>query len=462
MVQPSSSAAPKGRDDTHGFTWPLAQFAHQIRWGDLPSAVQHEAVRAFVNWVGCVYGGASHPATRSAMSALGELSATGKSTALGHARKMDPLDATLVNGLAASANAYDDTHLSTIAHPTAPTAAALLAHAELHRVSGPDFLLALIISNEIQSRLSCALTVPPASCQLGFYMTGLTGAPGVAAGVGRSMGLSQQQLVWAIGIGATQGAGFRATHGTMCGGFVPANAGRSGLLAARFAAANFTCHEDALGGPNGFLQVFGQPPNPAALTDRLGERYECMNVAAKPYPAGCLVHPLIEACLQLVESEAFSSDDVARIELEVSKLGLGLTGKREPQHAYDAQVSIFHWAAAVIHSRRAALEEASDTCVLNPAVIELRKRVVATVADDLQADSARVAIVLRDGRRLKAEVGPCLGSAARPMTDEQVEAKFLAQTEPVLGAERAYQLVRHCWDLPSADDVGRAAPGFWG
>lgn len=462
MVHPSSTGASGGKDDAQGYTRPLARFAHQTRWSDLPNAVQHEAVRAFVNWVGCVYGGVSHPATGSAMGALGELSSSGKCTVLGHPRRRDPLDATLLNGLAASANAYDDTHLSTIAHPTAPTAAALLAHAELHRVSGPDFLLALVLSNEIQSRLSCALTVAPASCQLGFYMTGLTGAPGVAAGVGRLMGLSEQQIVWAIGIGATQGGGFRATHGTMCGGFVPANAGRSGLLAAHLAAGNFTCHEDSLAGANGFLQVFGQPSNPEALTDRLGEHYECMNVAAKPYPAGCLVHPSIEACLQVVDSEAFSSHDVERIELEVSKLGLGLTGKREPEHAYDAQVSIYHWAAAAIYSRRAGLEEASDECVLNPAVVALRKRITATVADDLEADAARVAILLRDGRRLEATVGPCLGSAWRPMTDEQIEAKFLAQTEPILGAERARQLVRHCWDLPATHDVGRAAPGCWG
>lgn len=462
MVQSSSAAATRDITGDQDYTRRLARFAHDLRWSDLPAAVQHEAVRAFVNWVGCVYGGASHPATRSAMTALGELSTSGRCTVLGHGRRLDPMNAALINGLAASANAWDDTHLSTIAHPTAPTVAALLSHAELQPVSGQDFLLALILANEVQCRLSCALAVAPASCHLGFYMTGLTGAPGVAVGVGKLMGLSEQQLVWAMGIGATQGAGFRATHGTMCGGFVPANAGRNGLLAAQLAANDFTCHDDALAAPNGFLQVFAQPSNPTALTERLGEHYECMNVAAKPFPAGCLIHPSIEACLQLVDSQTFTSDDVERIELQVNRLGLGLTGKSEPRHAYDAQVSVYHWAAAVIHHRRAGLQEASDECVHDQAVAALRKRVIVEVAADLAADAARAAIVLRDGRRLETAVRACLGSAQRPMSDEQIEAKFLIQTEPVLGVARARELVRHCWNLPATVDVGRAAPGFWG
>ncbi len=440
----------------------LAQYVHQSRWSDLPEPVRHEAVRAFVNWVGCAFGGATHSAVSSALAAVRELSTSSQCSVLGSAQRLDPLNAALINGLSASAYAFDDTHLSSIGHPTAPTAAALLAYAELHPVAGPDFLHALIIANEVQCRLSCALAVPPAQVHVGLYMTGLVGAIGVAAGIGKLMGLSEQQLVWAMGIGATQGGGFRATHASMCSGFIPANAGRNGFFAALLAAKNFTCTEDALGTTNGFLQVFGNPPNIEALTDRLGQHYECMNVAAKPFPAGCFIHPSIEACLDLVQSHDFESSEVERIELHVYKLGIGLTGKSEPRHGYDSQVSVYHWAAAVLHHRRAGLGEASDECVNDPAVIALRKRVHVTVCDDLQADEARAAVILRDGRRFETLVRPCLGSAQRPMTDSQIEAKLVEQASPLLGAQRAGGLARQCWNLRAAPDVRRAGPGFWG
>lgn len=104
------------------------------------------------------------------------------------------LGAALLNGLSVSAHAFDDAHLETVAHPGAPTVAALLAHAEQYPVSGVDFLHALVLSCEVQCRLACALAVAPASCDLGWYMTGVTGAVGVAAGVGKLMGLSERQL----------------------------------------------------------------------------------------------------------------------------------------------------------------------------------------------------------------------------------------------------------------------------
>jgi 2-methylcitrate dehydratase PrpD len=448
----------------HGllYTQELARFVSQANWSDLLVPVQHEAVRSFVNWVGCAFGGCSHPAIDSASKALGDLSGSGQCTVLGRGLRMAPLDAALLNGLSASAYAFDDTHLQTVAHPTAPTVAALLAYAELHPVSGPDFLHALILSNEVQCRLSCAMVVPPAASHLGLYMTGLTGAAGVAAGVGKLMGLSERQLAWAIGIGAMQGAGFRASHGNMCGGFVPAIAGRNGLMAAQLAANNFTCHDDTLAAKNGFLDVYSDPPNFSALTERLGEHYECMNVVAKPFPAGIFTHPSIDACLHLVEAHRFNSSDIERVDVHVHELCVGLTGKREPQHAYDAQVSVYHWVAAVLFHRHAGLKQASDACVQDQRVVALRNRVAVKVGKGLLADEARVIVTLRDGRQLESSISPCVGSARRPMSDEQINAKLIAQTTDLLGVERANRLAEHCWGLLKTSDVQRAAPGFWG
>jgi 2-methylcitrate dehydratase PrpD len=440
----------------------MARFVHQSRWADMPTAVQHEAVRAFVNWVGCAHGGAFQPAVESALQALAALSGTGVCMVIGRNVKLDPLNAALLNGLSVGANAFDDAHVQTVVHPAAPTVAALLAYAEQHPVSGEDFLHALILSHELQARLSCALAIAPASCHVGHYMTGLTGGIGVAAGVGKLMGLTEQQLVWAMGIAAMQGGGFRSSHASMSSTFIPGDAGRGGLLAAHMAQSGFTCHEEPLMSPNGLLQVVGNPPNPEVLTQRLGAHWECMNVAIKPFPNGCLIHAATDVCLELVRNHRFAPADIAKLEIQANRLSLGLTGNKAPKNFFEAQVSLYHWAAAALLHGRAGLQEASEACVLDPAVIDLRERIVATVADDLQPDEARAALTLHDGRRLEAEVRPHVGSAQRPLSDAQLEAKFLSQVEAPLGAARAAQLSAICWNLPRTSNVGSAAPGVWG
>ncbi len=440
----------------------LARYVLRSRWPDLPKQVQHEAARAFINWVGCAIRGSAHPAVESALAAVSEISGPPQASVLGRGRRLDMTHAALINGLSASAYAFDDTHLISIAHPTAPAAAALLALAECRHISGTEFLHALILANEIQCRLSNALAVPPAHCHVGLYMTGLTGAAGVAAAVGKLLRLDERRLVWALGIGATQGGGFRATHASMCSGYVPAHAGRNGLLAGLLAAKDFTSTENILEARNGFADVFGAPANLAALTDRLGRHYECMAVAAKPYPAGCFIHPSIEACLELIQSGGIDAEQIERLELRVHRLALGLTGKTEPQHAYDAQVSVYHWAAAVLRHRAAGLQQATDECVRDPGVIALRKRVKARVDETLGPDEAKATLTLKDGLTLQAHVAHCLGSAERPMSDAEIEKKFVEQVEEIISARRAKQLAKQCWNIASAEDVSRVAPGIWG
>lgn len=440
----------------------VVRYALASRWSDLPPAVQHEAKRAFINWVGCALGGASHPAVAAAHAALAEVAGPPQATVLGRGALIDIAHAALLNGLSASAYAFDDTHLPTVAHPTAPAAAALLVCAERQLIAGAAFLHALVLANELQCRLSNALVVAPAQCHVGFYMSGITGAFGVAAGVGRLIGLDAQQLIWALGIGASQASGFRATHASMSSGFVPGHAARCGLVAALMASRGFTCSEHFLEGRNGFADVFGAPAHLAALTDGLGERFECMAVASKPYPAGVFIHPVIEACLALRAQEGVEPATIELVALRVHPLALGLTGKLEPRHAYDAQVSLYHWAAAALVRKAAGLREASDACVTDADVVAMRRRISASEDASLRGDEAIATLTLRDGTTRRVHVEHCLGSAARPLTDRELEAKFLAQVVDVVPQARALQLIDACWNLPAAADVSRIAPGIWG
>jgi 2-methylcitrate dehydratase PrpD len=440
----------------------LARYIAQSREQDLPGTVRREVVRAFVNFVGCAVGGSAHPACDAACAALGDVAGPPQATVLGRGGRMDILNATLLNALAASAYAFDDTHLKSVGHPTAPAAAALLALAERRPVGGREFVHALALAIEVQCRLGNALAVPPARTHVGFYMTGLTGAAGVAAGAAKLLGLDEQRTLCAIGIGAAQAGGFRATHASMCSPFVPAHAGRDGLMAALLAAKGFTARSDTLEARNGFADVFGTPANLDAITDRLGERFECLAVAAKPYPAGVVIHPAIEACLVLATRYRIEPDCVERIALRVHPLALTLTGNAEPRDAYAAQVSVQHWAAAAIVRRRATLDEADDACVRDPMIVAMRRRVHAEADDSLGADEAVAEIALRDGATHCERVAPCLGSERRPMSDAEIERKFMDQAVPVLCGPAASELATACWNVHALPDVSRIIPDLRG
>ena len=260
-------------------------------------------------------------------------------------------------------------------------------------MSGEDFLHALILSHELQCRLACPLAVAPARCHLGHYLTGLVGAFG-----SRGRGWQGPAVAGAathLGHGPRRHERWRsagvARHHDLA--LDSAHAGRGGLLAARLAAQGFTCAAEPLTSPNGLLSVIGDPPNPAALTEGLGEHWECMNVAIKPFPNGCVVHAATDVCLELGRTGDFAPGDIERVELEVSPVSLQLADRRAPQDAYEAWVSLYHWGAAAPAHGRASLREASLACVTDPAVRMLSERMTARAGEDLHGDAPHFRLV---------------------------------------------------------------------
>src|SRR3954464_11579543 len=95
----------------------LAKFVanHPSRgWSD---AVDHEAHRTFLNWLGCAVGAARHEAVEAALAAVQMLEPAPQATILGRTEKVDMASAALLNGISSHTFDFDDTHLKTIIHP---------------------------------------------------------------------------------------------------------------------------------------------------------------------------------------------------------------------------------------------------------------------------------------------------------------------------------------------------------
>jgi 2-methylcitrate dehydratase PrpD len=70
-----------------------------------------------------------------------------------------------------------------------------------------------------------------------------------------------------------------------------------------------------------------------------------------------------------------------------------------------------------------------------------------------------VVVTLHDGRTLERHVAHNLGTPDNPMTDQQLEDKFVGLASPVLGQARTEELATTCWRLLDLDDI-RALPAL--
>lgn len=438
----------------HGLTRALAKHTASTAQQPLPQVLRHECARAFTNWVGCVLGGCSEEAVAMAADAVAELGGAPQAQIVGLGRRTDVASAAFVNCIASSVMAYDDAHLPTVTHPSGPVGAALLAFAQRHAVTGEAFARALHLGIEITCRLANMVVLPPARFHTGFYVTGLVAPIGVALAVGQLMGLDEDQLMHAVGIAASQSGGFRATHGTMTAHFRPGHAARAGVWAAQLAARGFTSDEHALEAPQGFLDVFAPGADPAVALADIGTRHEMLANAYKPYPCGIVIHPTIDACLELRE-RAGPGAEVEHVVLQVHPLALKLTGVREPRTTLESHVSLVHWAAAALVRGAASLPEMREDCIADPRIAALRAS-METVADTtLSAGQAKAQVRWRDGRVMDIHIEQASGSSDRPLSDAQLDAKFQGQAAERLAAPAIEALRAQCWRLNELDDVGQ-------
>jgi 2-methylcitrate dehydratase PrpD len=428
----------------------LAQFVatHPSRgWSD---AVDHEAHRTFMNWLGCAVGAAGHEAADAALAAVRMLQPAAQASVLGRREKIDMASAALVNGITSHTFDFDDTHLKTIIHPAGPVASAVLALAEHTGASGRDLVDALVIGIDVACRVGNAMY--PEHYDRGWHITGSTGTLGAAAACARLLKLDVQRTAMALGIAASQPVGMREQFGTMTKPFHPGAAARAGLMSALLASQGYTASPKALEAPRGMMQTVSTKNDWNEITGELGQRFEISFNSYKPFACGIVIHPSIDACAQL-RGQGVTPEQIERIELKVHSLVLELTGKKEPADGLQAKFSVYHGCAAGLTFGRAAEEEFSDQVVNRADMVALRRKVVATVDDSIDEASADVTAVLKDGRRVHVFVEHAIGSLQNPMTDAMLEAKFHGLSDAILGAGQTGDLIKACWAVGQAANV---------
>jgi 2-methylcitrate dehydratase PrpD len=434
-----------------GATRELAAYVVSARHESIPQDVRHEAHRALLNYVGCAVGGAREPAVDIAIRTLQPFSGAPTAQVLGRRERFDPLHASLMNGISSHVHDYDDTTPKNYIHPSSPVASALFAYASTRALSGADFLLAFVLGFEAESRVGNA--VYPAHYDAGWHITGTAGVFGAAAAIGKLFGLPEQNMIWALGLAATQAAGLREMFGSMGKAFHPGRSAQSGYLAALLARDGFTSGEQGVEGPRGFAAVQSSAYDLNKVTYRIGSHFDLRENTYKPFPCGIVIHPTIDACIQISRARAIKPQDIAAVRLRVAPLVLDLCNKKDISVGLEGKFSVFHAAAIGLVCGKAGLREFTDDIVNDPDVRAVRAKVTATADPGVAEDAVRVEVELANGERITQIVEHAIGNLGRPMTDRELEEKFRDQATLVLPAPQVAELIALCWSAGDLSDV---------
>lgn len=448
----SASPAPPPKDVTRK----LANYIVGAKYDDLPPNVRKEGVRTLLNWVGVAIGGSHHQTVDIAVSALKPFSGPEQASLFGRRERFDIMNAAFINGVSSHIFDYDDTHLKTIIHPAGPVASAILALSELQPVSGKDFLNALVLGVETECRIGNA--VYPNHYDVGWHITGTAGVFGAAAAVGKLMNLNEQQMVWALGLAASQPVGLRESFGSMNKSFNPGRAAADGIFAAVLASKNFTSSDQMIEAKRGWANTISTKQDYNEILGDLGKRYEAALNTYKPFACGIVMHPAIDAAIQLRNEDKLQPDQIERVDLKVHPLVLELTGKKTPQQGLEGKFSIYHAVAVALVEGAGGEKQFSDRAVTDPTVVALREKVNPVVTPGIKPEQVDMTVVLKDGRQMHKYIEHAIGSVEVPMTDAQLEAKFADLAEGILPGPMIRRVMDACWTieaLPSAAEIAK-------
>jgi 2-methylcitrate dehydratase PrpD len=409
-------------------TQTLARFITKSRFEALPEALRHEGRRSILNHVGCALGVARDPAVVTALEIMRESSGKAVASVYGQREKLGVMEAAFVNAIASNLLDYDDTHLRTVIHPSAPVAPAVFALAEETGATGAEVLHAFLLGGEVACRIGNA--VSPGHYARGWHITASTGVFGAAAAAARLLRLSAEQTADALGIAASQSGSIVENLATAAKNIGVGNAARNGILAARFAARGYRAAPLSIEGPLGWARAMGDEAQVKEITEGLGQRWEIARNTYKPYAAGIVFHAVIDACLELRETLGAMVAQIARVTVAGDALLLA-RGDRVVRNERDTRVSIHHCAGIALALGRADVADFEMPAVQDTELAALRAKVVAECDASLPRGAARVTIALANGSTHQAYVEHPRGSAERPLSDAELAAKYRANA--VLG-----------------------------
>ena len=411
----------------------LAEFAVGLHYEVIPNAVIDRAKTCIIDTVGAMTFGADLPWSRIMIEYVQRTSAPGKGSLVGTPHKARGQLAALANGVLAHAFELDSLCDPSVGvHPGASLTAPGIPVAQAQGRSGKELLTAFVAGFEVMYRIGDAAR--HSSEKIGFHAPGLTGVFGGAVITGLLMKLDADRMTNALGIAGSLCSGlleFSRSGGGMVKRLHLGRAAEGGALAATLAREGYTGPATVLEGHFGFLTAFARETDPPRLTRGLGEEWHTLKTMLKRYACHITAHVPVTAALELRAKHGFNGSDVASVSIATNEKVVSHHNILEPQDAMMAQYSVPFCVALALHRDPLDPRVFGETTLNDPSIREVCRNTVVTEYPAMQARSrfsTLLTVRLKNGRELSSEAHDYEGMPQRPLSREQLRAKFLKLT----------------------------------
>lgn len=415
--------------------------------GTLADDARDAAIKCLVDWTGVTIAGSREPVAR----AVARYAGLDDAAAPLFANDAEPEKAALVNGTAAHALDFDDTHIPTDSHFSAVLWATLLAMTDPKFDNGDRMLRAFIAGYEVAAKLS--------GRRMGFSLqfrwfhpSGVLGRIAAAAAAAAFLALDADRAAHAVALATTQASGLRSSLGSMAKPFQVGRAAADGVACAKLAQSGFDAALDLLEPDGGFARAFVQDGS-AHLTaldaDTLGTDWAVLKTSFKPYACLHGIHPSIDAAREIagqVDPAAVTAI-TAHVAPGVKKVG----HFTDPKSPLEAKFSVAFCVALALSGREAGATDFTADTVADPTLRRLTALADVRPEEGRKMLDSAVEVTLADGRILRGATDLSLGHPGNPMDWTDLGEKFNTLVEPVLH-DRALPLLKALreFDSPGA------------
>ena len=440
----------------------LADYVHSTSYSMVSENVIHETKKRIIDSLGCGIGAFNEQPVKISRKVAESARDSQGSTLFGTRKKTTPDLAAFVNGIMVRYFDYNDTYLSKEpAHPS-DNIGPCFSVAESEHATGKELLLSIILAYEIQCRLCDAADIRHRGWDHVCY-----GLPSTALAAGKLMDLDNEKMTQAVNLALNSHITMRQVRAgelSMWKGCSFANAARNGVFSALLAQEGMTGPSPIFEGEMGFFKEVSGPFE--MNIDDFGGRNGSFKIAEtylKFFPAEIHSQTSIWAALE-ARKEIENPDDIVSVEIASHEAGYTILGrdpeKWNPLTKETADHSLPYIVGMALLEGKIDNSTYSERKFRDPKILEFLKKI--TVVEDKtlsamypEAVANRVTVKLSSGRVVSKQVDYHKGHPKNPMSDAEVEEKFLRLTRKYLDKNRARRILDAVWNLEKSKDVAK-------
>jgi 2-methylcitrate dehydratase PrpD len=429
----------------------LAEHVESIGELKLTPDLVAQVKRALLDYCCVAYAGSVTEVSKTLYHYLKENEGGSSCKAIGYDDRFSAANAAFLNGTSAHSLDFDDGHSDGSIHPGAVVFPAVIAVAEKINPTADQLIKAIIAGYEVCLRISAAMH--PASRQRGIHNTPAAGIFGAAAACTFLLGGKSDQIEQTMGCAASFAGGLFAFLGS--GSDIkrvhPGQAARDAVIATELCSQGLVGPKGVLENQNGFFKAFaGNEISVERMFRGIGEQYEIMNIYIKPYPCCRHLHVVADTIYEMKAERTYDIHQMKAIKVGVNSIA-ALHSHKECNNLLDAQMSIPYTVAAALTYERLGVEH-FDPSQQNEDFWGLVDKVTIEIDEEAEVlypkkRASRVLMDLVDGGNVTHFVDTPLGEPSKPMSDEQIQLKFVDNSAPVIGKEKAEQIVSNIEQL---------------